>query len=63
MIRGNGLHVCPLEKKYLEMCCRSKIKKAKFFHVIHNDMRLKAIITATQNKVFQEKCIILGNNI
>ena len=30
MIRGNGLHVCPLEKKYLEMCCRSKIKKAKF---------------------------------
>ena len=29
VIRENVLHVCPLEKKYLEMYYRSKIKKKK----------------------------------
>lgn len=49
--------------EFTDLSFKGKIKKAKFIHLIHNDMRLKAIITATKNKVFQEKCIILGNNI
>ena len=40
-----------------------KIKKAKFISLIQNDVRLKETVTATKNKVSQEKYIIFGNNI
>ena len=40
-----------------------KIQKAKFIRLIQNDVRLKATVTATKNKVSQEKYIIFGNNI